>query len=387
MNQRRGRHGPPRPSATAAEETEDVKTATVTDRRVLRSHYRRLKASIAEEKEHLLSGDSDNFDAIVRRADDLHCLVHRPREQIADAEALLDITEAFLNSVKDSRRRGAVKAADLVSAIIQKFGHSANLDNDETIQLDWAAIGLEANAIFNDAPGMCTMLGPMDSEPKKRKAAAPRRREKGPVTETTRPQTVGEGAGDESSETDKIIRVMFNVLRRCGEKGCELEHLVLNRDSFSETVENIFFLSFLVKDGRAQITIKDGKHFVAFRYAPTAAERSGRSEGAAESHQVVNSQFVFRFDFKDWMMMKEMVEEGKEIMPKRSQPLPPPTSATPIRKTSRNRGRVTLPEMGDISIQLGDCEDSEAAGEDENDCNTASIHSTHPVKKRILGLF
>ena len=69
-------------------------------------------------------------------------------------------------------------------------------------------------------------------------------------------------AGEQRTETDKNIRVMFNVIRKCGENGCELEYLVLNRDSFAETVENIFFLSFLVKDGRAGITIENGKQIV-----------------------------------------------------------------------------------------------------------------------------
>ncbi|KAI5073132.1 hypothetical protein GOP47_0011145 [Adiantum capillus-veneris] len=377
MSQRRGRHAAP----SLNDESEDVKAGSVSERRVLRSHYRCLKASIAEGKEQLLSGDSNKFDEIVRRADDLYTLVHRPREQIADAEALLDITEAFLNSVKESRRGNAVKASDLVSAIIQNFRQPANLDDSEIIFLDWAAIGSEATCIFHDAPGLQTMLGPMDSEPKKRKAAAARRRERGPATETARPETVGDEE-DKQSQTDKNIRTMFNVLRRCGEGGCELEQLVLSRDSFSHTVENIFSLSFLVKDGRAQITIQDGKQFVAFRYAPTAAERAGRPQGVEEQQQVVNTQFVFRFDFKDWILMKEMVEQGAELMPKRSQQaMASQAPSTPIRKNSRNRGR-TSSEPCELTIELGAGED-DSEGQADND-DDASARSKRPMKRRML---
>ena len=84
--------------------------------------------------------------------------VSRPREQIADAEALLDISEAFLNIVKESRRGVSIKASDLVSSLIQKYREHSNVgENEEIIQLDWGALGLEATAIFNDAPGMSTM--------------------------------------------------------------------------------------------------------------------------------------------------------------------------------------------------------------------------------------
>ncbi|MCO5564325.1 hypothetical protein L7F22_017985 [Adiantum nelumboides] len=378
MSQRRGCHSAP----SANEEAEDVKVGSVNDRRVLRSHYRHLKASIAEGKEHLLSADSRRFDEIVRRADDLYTLVHRPREQIADAEALLDITEAFLNSVKDSRQGNAVKAGDLVSTIIKNFRQPANLDDTEITILDWNALGSEATCIFHDAPGLQTMLGPMESEPKKRKAAASRRRERGPAAETARPETVGDEEGEKQSQTDKFIRTMFNILRRCGERGCELEQLVLSRDSFSQTVENIFSLSFLVKDGRAQINIQDGKQFVAFKYAPTAAERAGRPQGG-EEQQIINSQFVFRFDFKDWILMKEMVEQGTEQMPQRKQQaMPSQTPSTPIRKNSRNRGRTSSASC-ELTIELGTCED-ENEGQDNNDENNGLSRSKPPMKRRML---
>ena len=42
--------------------------------------------------------------------------------------------------------------------------------------------------------------------------------------------------------------------------------------------------------------------FSVFKYAPTADERSGKFDGGGVNGQVVNTQFVFRLDYKDWMV-------------------------------------------------------------------------------------
>uniref|UniRef100_A0A0A9D0L8 Non-structural maintenance of chromosomes element 4 n=1 Tax=Arundo donax TaxID=35708 RepID=A0A0A9D0L8_ARUDO len=186
------------------------------------------------------------------------------------------------------------------------------------------------------------MLGPMNTEVKQRKVPAVSRKQTARPTENTCPEELADSSEEVKTDTDRNVLVIFDVLRR--KKSLRLENLVLNRLSFAQTVENIFALSFLVKDDRVEINIDDnGHHIVRPRNAPAAS--------SVASGEISYNHFVFRFDFRDWKLMKE-VAEGEELLPHRTSQSAPCTEEndqaelearaqrTPIRKLSRNRGLV-----------------------------------------------
>ncbi|KAL6203767.1 hypothetical protein ACLB2K_027466 [Fragaria x ananassa] len=127
----------------------------------------------------------------------------------------------------------------------------------------------------------------------------------------------------ERTDTDLNVATMFEILKN--KKKVDLNCLILNRRSFAQTVENLFVLSFLAKDGRVRIAVEpNGSHIVSPTNGPVANE-------------VAYHHFVFRFDFKDWKIMMEMVAVGEELMPHRNH-----TKCTPPRVTNQ---QLSIPKQ------------------------------------------
>ncbi|KAM0924469.1 hypothetical protein ACQ4PT_004881 [Festuca glaucescens] len=344
------------------------------DRRLLRSRYLAVKSQINDDKDEMARADSAKFSAIFTQVETLHQLVQKPREQIADAEALLDIATSLGASVRSQSALG-ITPSDLVAGLLKKFGKQADA-NGEGASLRWGRVGLAASHVFMAVPGCCTMVGPMKAEVKARRKHITRKRTPRP-RRNDRPEQLVDPSETAKSDTDRNMAVLFDVLRKY--KKARLENLILNRTSFAQTVENIFALSFLVKDGRVEINVNDdGHHIVCPRNAPAA---SSIAKG-----KVVYNHFVFRFDFQDWKLMKGIVAEGEELMQQRlsslstsggnnhqempagstprgnQSPVSPansmsggsnepemPTHTTPIRKLCRNQGLVMQAQQEEMA--------------------------------------
>ncbi|XP_062083389.1 non-structural maintenance of chromosomes element 4 homolog A-like [Humulus lupulus] len=311
--------------------------------RELCSKYLVVVKKIQAKKDELVRPESEKFDVIVDEVETLFREVQKPREQVADGEALLGLANALATSAK-SHSIGGVTPSDFITFLFRHFRKSSS-------ELDWNGVGLAVSPIFMKAFGSTTMIGPMSNQAMKncflkiptmdeirKKPRSNRKRTK--PTEIARPEKCfnsyitsvhvkqfDDARAEEKSDTYDDITTMFNILKK-KPAGAVMESLVLNRSSFGQTVENLLALSFLVRDGRVEITVdENGCKLVRPRNCPGA--------GSIASRDVTYHSFVFRLDFKDWELMRDFVPVGEELMPHRG--LSAPMAASPIKNLSRNR--------------------------------------------------
>ncbi len=100
---------------------------------------------------------------------------------------------------------------------------------------------------------------------KRKKSYTPRSKSR--QVKATKPKEVVNLEEEEESTTKDVARVLEALKIECEKRGrVHYFKFLVDPDSFAHTVENMFHFSFLVKDGRAGITLgRDGQPYVFIR--------------------------------------------------------------------------------------------------------------------------
>eukprot|EP00871_Galdieria_phlegrea_P002383 jgi/Galph1/3145/GphlegSOOS_G1762.1 len=147
--------------------------------------------------------------------------------------------------------------------------------------IDWKSLGKQVGFLYQRPPCIAFMRGPIRAPPKPSRSRTRTdkgaREEKRSRTENgnpAQPTLVDPSTGLGQAETDRKIQNMCNHIRLKG--AMNFFELIVDRTSFAKTVENIFHLSFLIKDGKVAVTDQQGSPWI--RYAnPTRYEEAEKS--------------------------------------------------------------------------------------------------------------
>lgn len=237
-------------------------------------------------------------------------------------------------------------ADKIVDALRKKLGRGGTFN--------WVALGREAGICFNSIPSDVAFLsGPLkDGQEEiqvKQRAKPQRRRKEDDTAEEERPEDVKghtERGVDHLSAHEKNVDVVLATLRkksdyqyktnkkRLQEKyGSEIPpkatkklkrgggtcavNLLFNPKSFTQTVENVFHYSYLVKKGSAQLTVR-GKDVeyegdILSKAGPLAAIVRHKKE---QSHPPAR-QSIVTLTMKDWRDMIDAYGVEKSDIPHR----------------------------------------------------------------------
>lgn len=114
--------------------------------------------------------------------------------------------------------------------------------------LDWNVLGRIACKYTRRAPAMDFMLGPLALVPKTRKQIK-RQKTNNAVAKVVQVQEMREeDLHREENQTTSNVVAISQILEQCGQTN--LFVFITNPHSFSQTVENLFYMSFLIREGK-----------------------------------------------------------------------------------------------------------------------------------------
>lgn len=287
----------------------------INERRRIRKGLRDISKALADNKnEYLEAGSTGLLDAI-REANVLADQVKQTSDATIDSKLLSNAADMVLKRANALISGDAAQAVDLDDFIGRCVGFMRNAhgaaeedeeaasrtqragrgrgedDEDSGGHLNWAHLGRFACLRHNSRPALPGfLLGPLSAEKRATKITVRKGAFKHADMQTTRPEVIkvadvqkdenatlarlcqqiygcltklikdGVEAVEEETLDDMTDREAEALLDKYGvsqEKGFALFKFVINPFSFGQTVENIFYTSFMIRDGKLGITDDD----------------------------------------------------------------------------------------------------------------------------------
>ncbi|KAK2929778.1 hypothetical protein FoTM2_010118 [Fusarium oxysporum f. sp. vasinfectum] len=350
------------------------------ERRRVQQGFRDLLRDVTENTEEYLQGDSRGLHEAILRADELSKKVRQTTEATIDSRLLVSTTDLSyrktLRLTQGSLSQG-IDVDEFVSKCITYMRHGRGIMDDDAPELsstqrqrrrttrgdedgeedigdegdmmNWPHLGRFASLPYIRRPALPGfLLGPLSVEKKARKIAkrsAPFRPNN--LTET-RPEVLNvedlakkendltaicgkilhqlqtlqaniqetvADLIDENMDDEEQTRIMHqHGLRSTG--GIDLMRFVVNPKSFGQTIENMFYVSFLVRDGRVKIDF-DEFDLPALEIIDRDVEAE---EGEPTRHGAAKHQAILSMDMETWQdiidtfdLKEPMIAHRKEV--------------------------------------------------------------------------
>ncbi|XP_054238478.1 non-structural maintenance of chromosomes element 4 homolog A [Indicator indicator] len=297
------------------------------NRRMIRNQYRELIYSVQQNREDMLSSKTNRLTEALEEANKLFSGVSRAREAALDAQFL--VLASNLGKEKASELHSEmtsfdslVFAEDLLTfmGINRTEGQEDDSDSEDAPggflpRNAWHKLGEESEKYFRRAPSFHYMLGSFKSDPPVPRQRIERQRKTARVEEKrAMPAQLKKMEESHQEATEKEVERILGLLqthfKNDPDTPISFFDLVIDPNSFARTVENIFHVSFIIRDGFARIKL-DGDKLPMIE--PTKDnERKGNDHNSGARNQVVLS-----LSHQEW---KEIVETYEITEPMISPP-------------------------------------------------------------------
>ncbi|KAM4636161.1 non-structural maintenance of chromosomes element 4 homolog A isoform 1-T2 [Discoglossus pictus] len=296
-----------------------------TNRRQIRHQYRELMQTMQHNREDMLSSRNNKLTEALEEANKLFSGVSRAREAVLDAQFL--VLASNLGKEKASQLHADMTlfdptsfAEDLLSFMGLNRIENAGSDSEDEgcatgfLPADaWQKLGTEADKYFKRTPTFHYMLGSFKTEPPVVRQRIERQK-KDNKAEEKRVMPAQLKKMDEShqeateKEVERILGFLQTYFKEDPDTPISFFDFVIDPNSFARTVENIFHVSFIIRDGFARIRLDHDRLPVI---EPVAQE----NEQNVDKDNQPRYQGVISLSHQDWKEIVETFEITEPMIP------------------------------------------------------------------------
>lgn len=295
-------------------------------RRNLRFEYRQLISDTEQNRHEFVQPDSTGLHRALSKCDELFPKVRRTREAALDSQFLVLVSDLGREQVQHLQT-GIVTfephtfAEKLITFLGGRHvgGETDGEEEGETQHkrldsLNWEKMGKIAINSLRRTPTVEFMHGPVSMDAPVKKVRNPNTHKTGDKPgageKVTPEQLVKVDNNNEEATTKEVQRVSEALYKvGAGEEAVSFFKFVTNPDSFSQTIENIFHLSFLINKGTAAIELDENGLPLVYPTDPYSEQ---------DFDEVINrKQVVMPFTMDDWKNIKEIYKIKKPMIPTR----------------------------------------------------------------------
>ncbi|KAG9244299.1 Nse4 C-terminal-domain-containing protein [Calycina marina] len=328
----------------------------IEERRAMRNDYRELNRNLNENRSDFLAAESTGLKDILTASNSLSKKVKQTSDATIDSRLLVstadlsykravalvsgDISqsmdvEEFISRSKAYMRQGGVpNIATQSSTQRRRRPSDEEEDEEDGDTLNWEYLGRNACLPFNSRPAISGfLLGPLSVEKRARKVAVRRAALKQSAVHESRPEVLK--AGDiERNENENLTVLCRQIIERLKKmtrdavqrvedevetiqgdvsddqaqdimtkyhvsdfSGLAYFPFVINPKSFGQTIENMFYVSFLIRDGK--LAIQEGNDAMPYLVIMNGGEEPENDGDPAKQ------QAVMSLDMEQW---EELIE-------------------------------------------------------------------------------
>lgn len=245
-------------------------------RREIRSKYRDLINSVQQNREDMLSPSNNKLTEVLEEANKLFKDVRQAREAALDAQLLVVATDLGKEKATQLFSEGTAFDPITFAEHLLSFMGLNRLEDVEDEQENggavdgylpqdaWHRVASRAACCFKTAPSFHYMMGSFHAEPPPPKQRIERQR-KAPSKEAKRimPTQLKKMEDSHQEATEKEVERILGYLKSYYQDDptspISYYEFVIDPNSFSRTVENIFHTSFLIRDGLARMYLDNAE--------------------------------------------------------------------------------------------------------------------------------